>query len=72
MEQQHKKEKNGHHQEQVELRVYGKSPQHFKLKYLFSRQKLKKYEGCTEKKENQNFLISMEIQNGAVAKSYMS
>jgi hypothetical protein len=26
---------------------------------------------CTEKKENQIFLIYKEIQNGAVAKSYM-
>jgi hypothetical protein len=27
---------------------------------------------CTDKKENQNFLINKEIQNGAVAKSYMT
>jgi hypothetical protein len=27
--------------------------------------------GCTDKKENQNFLIFKEIQSGAVAKSYM-
>ncbi len=28
--------------------------------------------GCTDKKENQIFLIYEEIQNGAVAKSYMT
>jgi hypothetical protein len=27
--------------------------------------------GCTDKKENKIFLIYKEIQNGAVAKSYM-
>jgi hypothetical protein len=27
--------------------------------------------GCTDKKENQIFLICMGIQSGAVAKSYM-
>ncbi len=27
--------------------------------------------GCTDKKENQIFLIYKEIQSGAVAKSYM-
>ncbi len=27
---------------------------------------------CTDKKENQIFLIYKEIQNGAVAKSYMT
>jgi hypothetical protein len=27
---------------------------------------------CTDKKENQTFLIYREIQNGAVAKSYMT
>jgi hypothetical protein len=27
---------------------------------------------CTDKKENQIFLISKEIQNGAIAKSYMT
>ncbi len=27
---------------------------------------------CTDKKENQIFLIYMEIQNGTVAKSYMT
>jgi hypothetical protein len=26
---------------------------------------------CTDKKENENFLIYKEIQNGAVAKSYV-
>jgi hypothetical protein len=30
-----------------------------------------KSEGCTDKKENQIFLIHKEIQSGAVAKSYM-
>jgi hypothetical protein len=28
--------------------------------------------GCTDKKENQNFPIYKEIQNGAVAKSYIT
>jgi hypothetical protein len=27
---------------------------------------------CTDKNENQIFLVYMEIQNGAVAKSYMT
>ncbi len=30
------------------------------------------YGFCTDKKENQIFLIYKEIQNGAVAKSYMT
>jgi hypothetical protein len=29
------------------------------------------HDGCTDKKENQIFLIYKEIQSGAVAKSYM-
>ncbi len=33
---------------------------------------LKKFNRCTDKKENQIFLIYKEIQNGAVAKSYMT
>jgi hypothetical protein len=35
---------------------------------------LKKFKWCTDKKENQIFLIYKEIQNGAgaVAKSYMT
>jgi hypothetical protein len=30
------------------------------------------FETCTDKKENQVFLIFKEIQSGAVAKSYMT
>ncbi len=30
------------------------------------------YKVCTDKIENQNFLIYKEVQNGAVAKSYMT
>jgi hypothetical protein len=32
----------------------------------------KTYQYCTDKKENQVFLVYKEIQSGAVAKSYMT
>ncbi len=54
------------------MQNWGKGDYYMEALMTFAARDIYSIYDCTDKKENQIFLIYKEIQNGAVARSYMT